>query len=77
MSRDKLFEKQSVQNDSVKSRVQRHDIPQLYCLSGPPILAEVPRVANGHGSIDERSIDGVDEAIDSKANITAVLAGGG
>ena len=57
------------------SQLRQCGLPQLHLLLGPPILAQTSRVASAQGGIDQRSIDGTDETMDSKASFTAVRAG--
>jgi hypothetical protein len=45
-------------------------------LTDPPVFVKILYIVNRHGNIDKRSINGVDETIDSKGNIAKICAGG-
>jgi hypothetical protein len=49
---------------------------EFYFLTDPPVLTDTLYIVNKQGVIDERSIDSVDETIDSKGNIAKVRTGG-
>jgi hypothetical protein len=60
-----------------KEKVSRHTVrPGTLGLTLElPVLTQTSQVANGQGGIDQRSIDGTDETMDSKASLTAIRAG--
>lgn len=57
-------------------KAEEQYLPSLHFALSPPIPTETPKVVNGQGGIDEESFDGVDETIDIRASMAAIVAGG-
>ena len=57
------------------SRARRYKHPQLHFLLEFPVLTQTSRVAKGQGGIDQRSINGTNETVDSMASFIAIRAG--
>jgi hypothetical protein len=59
----------------VLPKASEHDLLKLLFYPSPPIFRETLEVTDRQGVLDKRSLDGVDETIDSMTNTAEILVG--